>query len=113
MVSLLLFAANVGPSIPSVIPSYYLANSHLLAGGYNVVNVILVDFRGFDTMGEITVFSVAVLGVLALVGLGTRGQQPVGTMLMVSFPLADSSVVCPAHPSSHAGLFHLFAAARS
>ncbi len=86
MVSLLLFAANVGPSIPSVIPSYYLANSHLLAGGYNVVNVILVDFRGFDTMGEITVFSVAVLGVLALVGLGTRGQQPLGTMFMVSFP---------------------------
>ncbi len=86
MVSLLLFAANVGPSIPSVIPSYYLANSHLLAGGYNVVNVILVDFRGFDTMGEITVFSVAVLGVLALVELGVRGQQSLGTMFMVSFP---------------------------
>ena len=86
VVGLLLFAANVGPSIPSVIPSYYLANSHLLAGGYNVVNVILVDFRGFDTMGEITVFSVAVLGVLALVELGVRGQQPLGTMFMVSFP---------------------------
>ncbi len=86
LVSLLLFAANVGPSIPSAIPSYYLANSYLLAGGQNVVNVILVDFRGFDTMGEITVFSVAVFGVLALVGLGVRGQQPLGTMFMFSFP---------------------------
>ena len=86
LVSGLLFAAIVGPSLPSPIPSYYLSNSHLLAGGYNVVNVILVDFRGFDTMGEITVFSVAVLGVLAMVELGVRGQRPLGTMFMVSFP---------------------------
>ena len=85
LVSGLLFAATVGPSLPSPIPSYYLSNSHLLAGGYNVVNVILVDFRGFDTMGEITVFSVAVLGVLAMVGLGVRGQRPLGT-IFVSFP---------------------------
>ncbi len=86
LVSLLLFAANVGPSLPSAIPPYYLSNSYLLAGGQNVVNVILVDFRGFDTMGEITVFSVAVFGVLALVGLGVRGQQPLGTLFMFSFP---------------------------
>ncbi len=86
VVSLLLLAANVGPSLPSAIPSYYLENSHQLTGGYNVVNVILVDFRGFDTMGEITVFSVALLGVLALVGLGVRGQQPLGTLFMLSFP---------------------------
>jgi multicomponent K+:H+ antiporter subunit A len=35
-------------------------------GGRNVVNVILVDFRGFDTFGEITVLAVAALGVAAL-----------------------------------------------
>ena len=35
-------------------------------GGANVVNVILVDFRGFDTMGEITVLAIALLGILAL-----------------------------------------------
>ncbi len=85
LVSGLLFAATVGPSLPSPIPSYYLSNSHLLAGGQNVVNVILVDFRGFDTMGEITVFSVAVFGVFAMVELGVRGQRPLGTIL-VSFP---------------------------
>jgi multicomponent K+:H+ antiporter subunit A len=35
-------------------------------GGANVVNVILVDFRGFDTFGEITVIAIASLGVAAL-----------------------------------------------
>jgi len=37
------------------------------AGGANVVNVILVDFRGFDTLGEITVLVIAALGVAGLV----------------------------------------------
>ena len=80
LVSVLLFAANVGPSLPSPIPPYYLANSYLLAGGQNVVNVILVDFRGFDTMGEITVFSVAVFGVFAMVHLGAKGVRPFGAV---------------------------------
>ena len=37
------------------------------AGGRNVVNVTIVDFRGIDTMGEITVFGIAALGVANLV----------------------------------------------
>jgi multicomponent Na+:H+ antiporter subunit A len=41
--------------------------------GRNVVNVILVDFRGFDTLGEITVLSVAALGVFALLRMPRRG----------------------------------------
>ena len=36
------------------------------AGGNNIVNVILVDFRGYDTMGEITVLAIALIGVLAM-----------------------------------------------
>jgi multicomponent Na+:H+ antiporter subunit A len=40
--------------------------------GSNVVNVILVDFRAFDTMGEITVLSVAALGIYALIRLRPR-----------------------------------------
>jgi len=36
-------------------------------GGDNIVNVILVDFRGFDTLGEITVLAIATMGVWALV----------------------------------------------
>lgn len=36
-------------------------------GGANVVNVILVDFRGFDTFGEMTVIAIAGIGVFSLV----------------------------------------------
>lgn len=49
------------------------------AGGKNIVNVILVDFRGWDTMGEITVLAVAALGVTNLVRMArrrARKQQP-------------------------------------
>ena len=42
------------------------------AGGKNVVNVVIVDFRGIDTMGEITVFGVAALGVANLVTASRR-----------------------------------------
>ena len=50
----------------------YLARSEPDAYGLNVVNVILVDFRGFDTMGEITLLVVASLGVIGLVRAGRR-----------------------------------------
>jgi multicomponent Na+:H+ antiporter subunit A len=47
--------------------SEYLAqNSYTEAQGHNIVNVILVDFRGIDTMGEITVLTIAALGVYVL-----------------------------------------------
>lgn len=42
------------------------------AGGSNVVNVTIVDFRGIDTMGEITVFGIAALGVANLVTASRR-----------------------------------------
>jgi len=49
------------------ISRYHIANSLTQAGGGNVVNVILVDFRGYDTMGEITVLAIAAIGIVALV----------------------------------------------
>jgi len=48
------------------IAGYYLDNSKPGGGGTNVVNVILVDFRGYDTLGEITVLALAGLGIVAL-----------------------------------------------
>ena len=47
-------------------------------GGRNVVNVILVDFRGFDTLGEITVLTAAAIGSVALARAGRRhrGRDP-------------------------------------
>ena len=48
------------------IAGYYLAHSVPGGGGSNVVNVILVDFRGYDTLGEITVLALAGLGIVAM-----------------------------------------------
>jgi multicomponent K+:H+ antiporter subunit A len=54
---------------------YFLNQSAIAGGGTNVVNVILVDFRGYDTMGEITVLGIAAVGVLALMD-GMRTRRP-------------------------------------
>ena len=48
------------------IADYFVTNSVSGGGGANVVNVLLVDFRGFDTMGEITVLALAGLGIYAM-----------------------------------------------
>jgi multicomponent Na+:H+ antiporter subunit A len=51
------------------ISEYFIRHSLSQAHGRNIVNVILVDFRGIDTLGEITVLAVAALGVYALLKL--------------------------------------------
>jgi len=48
------------------ISDFFIQQSVPGGGGRNVVNVILVDFRGFDTFGEITVLALAALGIFAL-----------------------------------------------
>ena len=66
---------------------YFLEQSLPKGGGSNVVNVILVDFRGYDTWGEITVLGIAALGVLALMDgfrLRRAGSDPSG--LAWTFP---------------------------
>jgi multicomponent K+:H+ antiporter subunit A len=60
----------------SSISWYFLQQAVPLGGGSNVVNVILVDFRGYDTFGEITVLGIAAIGVLALME-GMRQRRPV------------------------------------
>ena len=54
---------------------FFLAQSVPAGGGTNAVNVILVDFRGYDTFGEITVLGIAGVGVLALLD-GLRVRRP-------------------------------------
>jgi multicomponent K+:H+ antiporter subunit A len=54
---------------------YFLENSVPQGGGANAVNVILVDFRGYDTFGEITVLAIAAVGVLAMLE-GWRVRRP-------------------------------------
>lgn len=64
VVMLLAYAVLTRPY--ASIAGYYLEHSVGGGGGHNVVNVILVDFRGFDTLGEITVLAIAALGVFAM-----------------------------------------------
>ena len=61
---------------PAPLREYFARASLPLAHGRNVVNVILVDFRALDTLGEITVLAVAALGVLGLLRLRTESTEP-------------------------------------
>jgi multicomponent Na+:H+ antiporter subunit A len=74
LVVILLLIANSDTLYPSI-ASYFLEQSLRLGGGRNVVNVIVVDFRGYDTMGEITVLTIAAIGVHTLIKLKRDGQQ--------------------------------------
>ncbi|MBZ4688908.1 MAG: dehydrogenase (quinone) [Cereibacter sp.] len=62
LVSYTVMTTAPGPSIAD----WFLANAYSEGGGTNTVNVILVDFRAFDTYGEITVLAIVALTVFAL-----------------------------------------------
>jgi multicomponent K+:H+ antiporter subunit A len=62
----LLSYAMLTRQTPNDISSFYLSRALPEGGGSNVVNVMLVDFRGFDTLGEITVLGAVALTVFAL-----------------------------------------------
>ncbi|MGG3451918.1 Na+/H+ antiporter subunit A [Domibacillus aminovorans] len=68
IVALIGISAHSTKLFPSI-NEYYIENTHTKAGGENMVNVILVDFRGFDTLFEISVLSVAALGIYGLIKL--------------------------------------------
>ena len=57
------------------VSNFYADNAYILAKGKNVVNVILVDFRGADTLIEISVLTVAALGVFSLLKLRLRRED--------------------------------------
>jgi multicomponent Na+:H+ antiporter subunit A len=57
------------------VSDYFRENSFAEAHGRNIVNVILVDFRAMDTLGEITVLAVAAIGVSALLVMTRKGEE--------------------------------------
>ena len=57
---------NAGIQAGEPIYPYFLLNAVPVGNGGNIVNVILVDFRGFDTLGEVTVLGIAAVGGYAL-----------------------------------------------
>lgn len=68
MVTLVALSAQSQKLIPSI-SQYYKDTVYTEAGGGNVVNVILVDYRGFDTLFEITVLSIAAMAILGMIKL--------------------------------------------
>jgi multicomponent K+:H+ antiporter subunit A len=63
--TLIVYALLTRP-LPEAISRYFVENAYAEGGGRNVVNVILVDFRGFDTFGEIVVLAVVAITVFSL-----------------------------------------------
>ena len=61
----------------SRLSGFFAENSYLLAHGRNIVNVIIVDFRAMDTLGEITVLSIAGAGVYTLLKLKPEDSQEI------------------------------------
>jgi len=75
----------------SLLADFLLKNALPLGGGANVVNVILVDFRGFDTFGEITVLGIVALTVFALL----RRFRPAPESIGLPRQQTDGSVADP------------------
>ncbi|MGM0875527.1 MAG: Na+/H+ antiporter subunit A [Bacillota bacterium] len=71
IVTLIALSAN-SQRVSETISTYFIENSYKLAGGKNMVNVILVDFRGFDTLFEITVLGIASLGIYGMIRLHVK-----------------------------------------
>ncbi len=71
--TLVLFVGASGTT--SRLADYFADAAPRLAHGLNIVNVILVDFRGFDTLGEITVLVTVAIGVRALLLIGREPRQ--------------------------------------
>ncbi|QJF50017.1 monovalent cation/H+ antiporter subunit A [Roseobacter ponti] len=82
-------------AVATPISEFHLANSYKGGGGTNVVNVILVDFRGFDTYGEIIVLGIAALLIYALTETLLSG--PVRARLLNRKP--DQPLAGDMHPT--------------
>ncbi len=74
----LLTLAVTGVPFDATLSAFFEAQSYPAAQGRNIVNVILVDFRAMDTLGEIVVLAVAAAGCYALLRrvVGTGGESP-------------------------------------
>ena len=79
---------------PELLAQHFLARAYTEGGGTNVVNVILVDFRGFDTLGEITVLGVVALTVFALL----RRFRPAADSIELPEQQRDQLAYDAAHP---------------
>lgn len=74
MMTVLVLIAQKIQLFPTI-STYFAENSVPIAHGRNIVNVILVDFRAIDTLGEITVLAAAAIGVFAMLKLKMKSKE--------------------------------------
>lgn len=74
MVTLVALSAHSQKLVPSI-AEYYKETVYTLAGGGNIVNVILVDYRGFDTLFEITVLAIAGMAIYSMIKLRLNRKE--------------------------------------
>lgn len=84
---------------PEILAQHFLERAYTEGGGTNVVNVILVDFRGFDTLGEIAVLGVVALTAYALL----RRFRPAPDSVDVPEQQRDQSAYDIARPERREG----------
>ncbi|HSO57710.1 MAG TPA: Na+/H+ antiporter subunit A [Paenisporosarcina sp.] len=78
-VTIVALSAHSQKLVPSI-SSYYEETVYSEAGGGNIVNVILVDYRGFDTLFEIAVLAIASLGIIAMIKLRLTKKEEVNRL---------------------------------
>ncbi|MCC6473127.1 MAG: monovalent cation/H+ antiporter subunit A, partial [Burkholderiales bacterium] len=78
--------------LPDTVSRFFLERAWPQGGGANVVNVIIVDFRGFDTLGEISVLAVVALSIYALL----RRFRPARESLVPARRRGESAAARPA-----------------
>ena len=66
MITILMLTVLYGGFFDDTLRNYYFEHAQHEAGARNIVNVIIVDFRGYDTMGEITVLAIAAIALFCL-----------------------------------------------
>jgi multicomponent K+:H+ antiporter subunit A len=84
---------------PQNIAGFFVENAYTQGGGTNIVNVILVDFRAFDTFGEITVLGIVALTVYALL----RRFRPAAESIAVPEQQRSQDLYDEAHPNRRRG----------
>jgi multicomponent Na+:H+ antiporter subunit A len=97
---LVLFA--VGDPFYPTISDYFSLNAVALGHGANVVNVILVDFRALDTLGEITVLAIAAVGGYALLRSVLLRESPPATRPVAQTTAGEQVADAPASTESEA-----------
>jgi multicomponent K+:H+ antiporter subunit A len=93
------YAVLVHPA-PATIADFFLLNALDGGGGSNVVNVLLVDFRSFDTLGEITVLTIVALTVYALLRRFRPAPESAGIPPQQRFEADPASRQTPAEQAN-------------